>query len=118
MALEEEIPQQVTAKAEELAGIEPPALAKERHAALSQEIEENRYRYFVLDAPTISDGEYDALTGRLPAGQSMRSAANRASDRESVCIGWYGLRDGLKAGCPVADSRNLLVSGLPRLSSV
>ena len=65
MAQDEEIPQQVTAEAEERAGVEPPPLAKERHAALAQIIEENRYRYFVLDAPTISDGEYDALMREL-----------------------------------------------------
>jgi DNA ligase (NAD+) len=65
MAQDEEIPQQVTAEAEARAGAEPPALAKERHAALAQEIDDNQYRYYVLDAPTISDGEYDALMREL-----------------------------------------------------
>jgi DNA ligase (NAD+) len=65
MALEEEIPQQVTAEAEAKAGAEPPPLAKERHAALAQEINDNQYRYYILDAPTISDGEYDALMREL-----------------------------------------------------
>jgi DNA ligase (NAD+) len=65
MALEDEIPQQVTAEAEAKAGTEPPPLAKERHAALAQEIDDNQYRYYVLDAPTISDGEYDALMREL-----------------------------------------------------
>ncbi|NTV39051.1 MAG: hypothetical protein HGA51_03710, partial [Demequinaceae bacterium] len=35
--------------------------ARVRHAALVQEIEEHRARYYGEDAPTISDGEYDAL---------------------------------------------------------
>jgi DNA ligase (NAD+) len=65
MALDEEIPQQVTAEAEALAGAEPPAVARERHAALAQEIDDNQYRYFVLDAPTVSDSEYDALMREL-----------------------------------------------------
>jgi DNA ligase (NAD+) len=65
MALDEEIPQTVTAEAEERAGAEPTALARERHAALAQEIDDNQYRYYVLDAPTISDGEYDALMREL-----------------------------------------------------
>ncbi len=65
MALDEEIPQTVTAEAEERAGAEPPALARERHAALAQEIDDNQYRYYVLDAPTMSDGEYDALMREL-----------------------------------------------------
>ena len=37
------------------------ATARVRHAALVQEIEEHRARYYGDDAPTISDGEYDAL---------------------------------------------------------
>jgi len=37
------------------------AAARARHAALVQEIEEHRARYYGEDAPTISDGEYDAL---------------------------------------------------------
>lgn len=37
------------------------AAARARHAALVQEIEEHRARYYGDDAPTISDGEYDAL---------------------------------------------------------
>jgi DNA ligase (NAD+) len=65
MALDEEIPQTVTAEAEKQAGAEPPALARERHAALAQEIDDNQYRYYVLDAPTVSDGEYDALMREL-----------------------------------------------------
>src|SRR5215472_15398064 len=65
MAVDEEIPQQVTAAAQARAGGEPPALARERHAAIATEIDENQYRYYVLDAPTISDGEYDALMREL-----------------------------------------------------
>jgi DNA ligase (NAD+) len=32
-----------------------------RHAELSQELEEHSYRYYVLDAPVVSDAEYDRL---------------------------------------------------------
>jgi DNA ligase (NAD+) len=39
--------------------------AREEHARLAQEIDENAYRYYVLDAPTISDAEYDAAMRRL-----------------------------------------------------
>ncbi len=35
------------------------------HARLSQELDEHSYRYYVLDAPTASDAEYDALMRRL-----------------------------------------------------
>jgi DNA ligase (NAD+) len=41
--------------------------AREEHALLSQTIDEARYRYFVLDAPTLSDAEYDVTMRRLQA---------------------------------------------------
>jgi DNA ligase (NAD+) len=36
------------------------AEARQRHAELSEKLTEAQYRYYVLDAPTISDAEYDA----------------------------------------------------------
>jgi DNA ligase (NAD+) len=39
--------------------------ARHRHAALSAEITEHNHRYHVLDAPVISDAEYDALMREL-----------------------------------------------------
>jgi DNA ligase (NAD+) len=44
---------------------EVPAEAREEHARLSQEIDDNAYRYYVLDEPTVSDAEYDAAMRRL-----------------------------------------------------
>src|SRR5262249_4213814 len=41
--------------------------AREEHALLSQAIDEARYRYFVLDAPTLSDADYDVKMRRLSA---------------------------------------------------
>ena len=38
----------------------PPVAATERHKALADELNEARWRYHVLDAPTISDGEFDS----------------------------------------------------------
>ncbi|HZC69754.1 MAG TPA: NAD-dependent DNA ligase LigA [Jatrophihabitans sp.] len=38
---------------------------REEHALLAQEIDDNAYRYYVLDAPTVSDAEYDAAMRRL-----------------------------------------------------
>jgi DNA ligase (NAD+) len=60
-----DISENVTAAQVAQAGPEPPATAKERHAALTAEIDDNAYRYYVLSAPTISDGEYDALMREL-----------------------------------------------------
>ncbi|WP_300611583.1 NAD-dependent DNA ligase LigA [Trebonia sp.] len=36
------------------------AQARQRHAELSEKLTEAQYRYYVLDAPTISDADYDA----------------------------------------------------------
>jgi len=44
----------------------PPA-AVARAAALRQEVEAHNYRYYVLDAPTVSDAEYDGLFRELQA---------------------------------------------------
>ncbi|MBK8445808.1 MAG: NAD-dependent DNA ligase LigA [Micropruina sp.] len=38
-----------------------------RHADLAQQIEEHRFRYYITDAPTISDGDFDALMRELEA---------------------------------------------------
>jgi DNA ligase (NAD+) len=48
-------------------GGEPPPEARERHATLATELDEHQYRYYVLDAPIIGDGEYDALMRELEA---------------------------------------------------
>jgi DNA ligase (NAD+) len=57
--------QEVTPAQVASAGPEPPASALARHAALSTEIDDNQYRYYILDAPTISDAEYDAMMREL-----------------------------------------------------
>jgi DNA ligase (NAD+) len=44
-----------------------PSEVRERHGALSEEINGHRFRYYVLDSPTISDGEFDALWHELLA---------------------------------------------------
>ncbi len=42
-----------------------PAEAREEHQELSEQIEEARWRYFVLDDPTLSDADYDQRLRRL-----------------------------------------------------
>jgi DNA ligase (NAD+) len=44
---------------------ETPVDARQRHAELSARITEARHRYYVLDAPTISDAEFDTLMREL-----------------------------------------------------
>jgi DNA ligase (NAD+) len=44
-----------------------PADARARHAALAEELRGHQFRYYVLDSPTITDGEFDKLLGELQA---------------------------------------------------
>jgi DNA ligase (NAD+) len=42
-----------------------PDEARERHRLLAEEVEEARWRYYVLDAPTLSDADFDARMREL-----------------------------------------------------
>jgi len=44
---------------------ETPTEVRQRHAELSALITEARHRYYILDAPTISDAEFDVLMREL-----------------------------------------------------
>lgn len=56
---------EVTAAQEARAGKDPTPEARARHAAVAAELDEHQYRYYVLDQPTASDAEYDALMREL-----------------------------------------------------
>ncbi len=49
------------------ASTDVPVDVAERHAALSRELDDHAYRYYVLDAPIVSDAEYDTLMRELTA---------------------------------------------------
>ncbi|MBF8170341.1 MULTISPECIES: NAD-dependent DNA ligase LigA [Streptomyces] len=42
-----------------------PAEAREKHVQLAEQIEEHRFRYYVKDAPVVSDAEFDRLLRTL-----------------------------------------------------
>jgi DNA ligase (NAD+) len=42
-----------------------PAEARDRHQAVAERVEEARWRYYVLDDPTLSDAEFDRLMREL-----------------------------------------------------
>ncbi|MCX4905218.1 NAD-dependent DNA ligase LigA [Streptomyces sp. NBC_00878] len=48
------------------AGPVPPE-AREKHAQLAEQIEEHRFRYYVKDAPVVSDADFDKLLRALEA---------------------------------------------------
>lgn len=60
--MSDEIPEDTSAQQ-----AEPTPAARDRHAELSEALNEARWRYHVLDAPTISDGEFDAMMRQLNA---------------------------------------------------
>jgi len=48
------------------AGARPvPEEVRERWTALAEEVRDHRFAYYVRDAPTISDGEFDTLLREL-----------------------------------------------------
>jgi DNA ligase (NAD+) len=44
-----------------------PVGAAERHAEIVRELDDHAYRYYLLDAPVVSDAEYDTLMRELTA---------------------------------------------------
>ncbi|MEE6257520.1 NAD-dependent DNA ligase LigA [Plantactinospora sonchi] len=83
---EEAIPQQVSPEEAAAAGEEPTAAARERHNTLSVEITDHQYRYYVLDAPTIPDAEFDILLRELEALEE-RYPALRTPDSPTQRVG-------------------------------
>jgi DNA ligase (NAD+) len=60
--------------------------ARERHQELSELIEEHRWRYYVLDAPSVSDGEFDGLMQELEALEEQRPEL-RTADSPTQKVG-------------------------------
>ena len=58
---------EVTDPAADVDLAEPDAAASQRHAELTEQLNDARWRYHVLDAPTISDGEFDTMMRELNA---------------------------------------------------
>ncbi|MFG1763093.1 NAD-dependent DNA ligase LigA [Micromonospora parva] len=83
---EEQIGQQVSPAQEAAAGAEPTPQARERHAALSQELTEHQYRYYVLDAPTIPDADFDRQLRELEALE-VQFPALRTPDSPTQRVG-------------------------------
>jgi DNA ligase (NAD+) len=45
--------------------VSPDTQARERHARLAAEVADHQFRYYVLDAPIVSDGQFDTLWREL-----------------------------------------------------
>lgn len=60
---DEPSPNQSEAAAQDVADV--PVEVRDRHRDLAEEIRGHQFRYYVLDSPTISDGEFDRLLREL-----------------------------------------------------
>ncbi len=70
-----------------------PAEAAHRHAELFDQITDAQFRYYVLDAPTMSDGEFDVLLRELWAVED-RYPALRTPDSPTQRVGGAGFATG------------------------
>ncbi|WP_372351795.1 NAD-dependent DNA ligase LigA [Streptomyces sp. KL116D] len=73
-----------------------PAEARDEHAQLAEQIEEHRFRYYVKDAPVVSDADFDKLLRslealeekyselRTPDSPTQKVAGNYATEFTSV----------------------------------
>ena len=61
---------------------------QQRHKELSEQIEEHRTRYYLDDAPTVSDGEYDKLMHELEALEEKLPEL-RTPDSPTQSVGGY-----------------------------
>jgi len=64
-----------------------PVRVRERHAELSRSLDENAFRYYVLDAPTVSDAEYDAAMTELQALEDDHSTLRTADSPTQKVMG-------------------------------
>jgi DNA ligase (NAD+) len=69
-----------------------PALAAERAAALRAEIERHNHAYYVLDAPTIPDAEYDRLFRELQ-GLEQQYPELLTADSPTLRVGGAPLKE-------------------------
>jgi DNA ligase (NAD+) len=68
---------------------EIPAEAREEHARLAEQIEEHRFRYYVKDAPVVSDAEFDTLLRRLEAVEEAHPALRTPDSPTQKVAGAY-----------------------------
>ncbi|MBA8823169.1 DNA ligase (NAD+) [Saccharopolyspora lacisalsi] len=63
-----------------------PSEVRERHGALAEEVRAHQFRYYVLDSPTITDGEFDELLERLRELEDEHPAL-RSADSPTQQVG-------------------------------
>jgi DNA ligase (NAD+) len=66
-----------------------PANVRERHADLSRTLDEHAFRYYVLDAPVVSDAEYDALMRELQGIEDAHPSLRTPDSPTQNVMGTY-----------------------------
>jgi len=66
-----------------------PVDVRERHAELSRALDENAFRYYVLDAPTISDADYDATMAELRALEDVHPSLRTPDSPTQKVMGTF-----------------------------
>ncbi|MEV4334224.1 NAD-dependent DNA ligase LigA [Streptomyces sp. NPDC049597] len=66
-----------------------PADVREQHAQLAEQIEEHRFRYYVKDAPVVSDAEFDRLMRELEAIEEQYPALRTPESPTQKVAGAY-----------------------------
>ena len=64
-----------------------PVAALERHAKLTELVEEADWRYYVLDAPTVSDAQFDTWMRELRGAGGGASRACSTPDSPTQKVG-------------------------------
>ena len=65
---------------------EPDSASSARHAEITERLDEARYRYYVLDEPTVADEEYDRGMRELEALEE-RFPSLRTPDSPTQTVG-------------------------------
>ncbi|SDO25540.1 DNA ligase (NAD+) [Nakamurella panacisegetis] len=84
--------------------LDVPTEAAQRHAELSQEVTDAQFRYYVLDAPTMSDAQFDELFRELQALEE-RYPVLLTPDSPTQRVGGSGFSTGF---APVEHAERLL----------
>jgi len=66
-----------------------PSEARERHATLAEQIEDARYRYYVLDQPTLDDATFDRRLRELEAVEAQWPSLRTPDSPTQKVAGFY-----------------------------
>ena len=96
-----------------------PPDAREEHGTLSEQVEEARWRYYVLDSPTLSDAEFDARdeAARGAGGRAPVAAHPGLADPAGGRCGVDGVHRGRPPRAHDEPRQRLLARGAGRLGA-